>query len=129
MTGPGGAARAAELRMVDACTIGRPGAEDVTDPETGVVTEGSTPVYAGKCKVQQARTQATNPVSAGHDFTVQGAEVHVPLGTGPVTVNDVVTITAAKYNPALVGKVYRVVEIPGQTIASALRLGVEEVTG
>ena len=115
--------------MVDACTIGRPGSEDVTDPETGVVTEASTPVYVGKCELKEARTQVTNPLSAGHDFTVQGAQLKVPIGTGPVKVNDVITMTAAKYNQANVGKVFRVLEIPAQTIASALRLGVEEVTG
>ena len=117
----------AESLMFDECDISAPGAQ-VTDPETGEVTNTATPVYLGKCKFQQTQSQAANPQAGGHQFTVQGTQLHLPVSVGPVAVGQVVRCTNSKFNPALVGNVYRVVEIFEKSMSTAQRLRVEEVT-
>lgn len=42
---------AAELGMVDACTIRRRNPGGTTDPDTGYPTQAYTQLYAGKCRV------------------------------------------------------------------------------
>lgn len=118
---------AAERLMVDECDVSTPGAA-VTDPATGVVTNTGTPVYTGACKFQQTQSQAANPEAGGHQFTVQGTQLHLPVGVGPVAVGDVVRCTRSKFNPALVGNLYRVVEVFEKSFSTAQRLRVEEVT-
>lgn len=118
---------AAERRMRDICIIERPG-ELVTDPETGVVTPGYTPVYSGPCKIQQTIAQSATPQAGEHQFTVQDSALHIPVGAGPVAVDDVATITAAAMNPALLGNVYRVSETFEKSQPTAQRLRIEEVT-
>jgi hypothetical protein len=44
---------AAELGMVDACTIQRPSGSGTTNPVTGVPSQTYTTLYTGKCRVQQ----------------------------------------------------------------------------
>lgn len=119
---------AAEALMVDACELSTPG-EQVTDPDTGVVSNTATPVYSGKCKFQQTQSQASSPEAGGHQFTVQETQLHVPVGVGPVAVGQTARCTAARYNPALVGNVYRVVEVFEKSFMTAQRVRVEEVTG
>jgi len=101
--------REAEALMVDTCTIERPG-EPVTDAD-GNVTTGTTPVYSGKCKVQQTISQASNPTAGGHQFTVLDSRVDVPVSAGPIAVDDVVTLTGSVLDPQLAGSVFRVVEL------------------
>jgi hypothetical protein len=116
----------AESLMVDACTVGRPG-DPVTDPNTGVVTAPLTPLYAGKAKVQTWQAQESNPEAGGATFTVQRYAVHVPVGSFSPEVGDVVTITAAALDANLVGRKYRVVALLHKSMATAYRLGVEEM--
>ncbi|MEV7606115.1 DUF6093 family protein [Paenarthrobacter sp. NPDC089322] len=117
---------AAESLMLDACTITRPG-EPITDPDTGVVTNGSTLVYAGRCKVQSKDSSVSSPEAGGHSFTVVSRQVHVPAESADVRDDDVVTITAAR-TPQLVGKVYRVDGFTPDSFDTAFRLPVREVT-
>lgn len=117
----------AEALMVDTCIIDRPG-EPVTDPETGAVTPSYTPVYEGKCKVQLTASQAASPEAGGAVFTVQRGRVDLPVGAGPIETGDRARITAARFNPALVGNVYRVTELFEKTWPTAQRIPVEELT-
>lgn len=112
--------------MLDACTVHRLG-DPVTDPETGNVTPGSTPVYAGPCKVQQTISQASNPSAGGHSFTVQDSRVDFPVAAGPLLVNDVVTVTSSALDPQLVGRQMRVAELFHKSFATAQRTRVNEV--
>lgn len=118
--------REAEALMLDSCTVGRPGAP-VTDPETGVVSPSTVPVYAGPCKVQQTISQGSTPTAGGHQFTVQDSRADFPVSAGPFAVDDVVTVTAAVLDPQLVGRVFRVVELFHKSFATAQRCRVEEV--
>jgi hypothetical protein len=112
--------------MLDQCTIARPG-ESVTDPDTGVVTNGSTLVYSGRCKVQSKDSATSSPEAGGHSFTVVSRQVHIPAESADVRDDDVVTITAARA-PQLVGKVYRVDGFTPDSYDTAFRLPVKEVT-
>lgn len=117
---------AAESLMLDSCTVTRPG-DPVTDPESGAVTPGSTPVYAGPCKVQQTIAQSSNPTAGGHAFTVQDSRVDFPVSAGPLKVNDTVTLTVSVLDPQMSGSVFRVVELFHKSMATAQRTRVELV--
>jgi len=112
--------------MLDQCAITRPGAP-VTDPDTGVVTNTSTTVYSGRCKVQSKDAVAASPEAGGHSFTVVSRQVHVPAGSADVRDDDVITITAAQLSQ-LVGKVYRVDGFTPDSFDTAFRLPVKEIT-
>ena len=117
---------AAESLMLDACTVTRPG-EPVTDPDTGVVTNVSVLVYAGRCKVQSKDSATSSPEAGGHSFTVVSRQIHIPAGSADVHDGDVITITAATL-PQLVGKVYRVDGFTPDSYDTAFRLPVKEIT-
>lgn len=118
--------REAEALMQDACTVQRPGPA-VTDPVTGNVAPSLTPVYTGRCKVQQTIAQSSSPTAGGHAFTIQDSRVDFPVSAGPLAVDDVVTVTASVLDPQLVGTVFRVVELFHKSMATAQRTRVETV--
>lgn len=117
---------AAESLMLDACTITRPG-EVVTDPNTGDVTNTSTEVYSGKCKVQSKDSATASPEAGEASFTVVSRQVHIPANAADVRDGDVVTITAARLNAFTVGKQYRVSGFTPDTFDTAARLPVKEI--
>ena len=117
---------AAEALMVDACEVHRPGPQ-VTDYFTGQVTTSTVLVYSGPCKLQQTISQASNPSSGGHAYTVQDIRWDTPVSAGPFLVDDVVTVTAAVLDPQLAGRVYRVSELFHKSGATAQRVRVEEI--
>lgn len=116
----------AESLMLDTCTITRPG-EPVTDPDTGDVTNPSTPVYTGKCKVQSKDSATANPEAGEATFTVVSRQVHIPANAADVQDGDVVTITASRLNLFTVGKQYRVSGFTPDTFDTAARLPVKEI--
>ena len=118
--------REAESLMVDACEVHRLGPQ-VTDYFTGQVTNTRTLVYSGACKLQQTISQASNPSSGGHAFTVQDVRWDTPVTAGPFLVDDEVTVTAAGLDAQLVGRVYRVSELFHKSGATAQRVRVEEI--
>jgi hypothetical protein len=124
----GDARRAAEALMVDAVSVSRRGGGTVDDL-TGAVTGGTTSIYAGKAKIQQA-TAMGQRVDAGEVSTVLlRLEVHLPIvGSEQVARGDVVTVTAATHDTALVGRTFVVHDLAFKTFATARRLGVEEAT-
>ena len=117
---------AAESLMVDECTITRPG-DPVTDPDTGDVTNTTTEVYAGKCKVQSKDSATANPEAGGAVFTVVSRQVHIPANAADVVDGDVVTITASLLNAFTVGKQYRVAGFTPDSFDTAFRLPVKEI--
>lgn len=118
--------RAAEALMVDTCRIERPGAS-VTDPETGVVSPSYTLVYEGPCKVQQTLAQSSTVESGGAVYTVQDTRLDIPVGAGPIDIDDRVTMLTGVYDPALLGSVYRVTELFKASLKTAQRSRVEEL--
>lgn len=118
--------RAAEALMVDSCTVRRVSGTS-TNTTTGAVTPTYSTVYTGKCKVQQGGAQAGTPEAGDHAFTVQGLQLHLPVGAGPVAVGDVVTVTASAHDAQLVNRQFRVTAEHHKTWATAQRIPIEEV--
>lgn len=118
----------AESLMLDSCRIERPGAL-ATDPNTGVVSPTHTLVYEGSCKVQATISQSSSPEAGERQYTVQDYRVDIPVGAGPLEIDDRVTITDSQLDPMLVGQVFRVIELFNKSFATAQRCRVEVVTG
>lgn len=118
---------AAEALMIDTCLVERSIGE-VTDPVTGVVTDGWETVYEGACKVQGRTAQATVPEAGGHAFTVEQLMIHLPV-SAQSRLDDRVTIQSAAMDPDLVGAMFRLTELARGTYRTADRWNVELVTG
>ena len=117
----------AESLMIDTCTITRPG-DSVTDPDSGVVTPGTTPVYSGKCKVQSKDSATSTPEAGEAVFVVVSRQIHIPVGAADVRNDDVVTVTASVLNPFGVGRRYRVEGFTPDSYDTAARIPVKEIT-
>ncbi|MCU1488288.1 MAG: hypothetical protein JWN67_5034 [Actinomycetia bacterium] len=115
--------------MFDTCTITRHGARPSFNATTGVTTPAArTSVYSGRCKVQSRTLVSSTSEVGGQLVGVQVLEVHVPISVDDVQVDDVVAITAAELDTALVGRSYRVTAVPAKSFATARRLRCEETT-
>ena len=123
--------RRAEALMVDQCVITRQsGPPGPIDPDTGLREPPPTEtVYSGRCKVQTYEPHESKPESGGHVFTVQRYYVHIPVGAGPLKVDDRVEVTVSQIAPHLVGRRYRVAGLHHKSMSTAQRLLVDEVTG
>lgn len=124
----------AESIMVDTCVVTRPGVGTVTfDNTDGQYTYPvRVTVYAGKCRIQVTSliANSSSPQSGERQTTIQGSELQLPVaGTDTVSVNDVIEITAAPNDAALVGRKFTVVARHEKTQATSRRLRVEEATG
>ena len=120
---------AAESLMLDTCTITRRGGERTWDEESGTYTDAEpTTVYEGRCKVQ-TRNVSVSEVDAGErEVGVLAWEVHLPVvGSEGVRRGDTVTVTAAVFDAALVGRVFTVSGPHVGTAKTARRLPVEAV--
>jgi hypothetical protein len=115
-----------ESLMLDACTVGRPGAV-ATDPDSGAVTRPLTPIYAGKCRLRQVASQPRESVAGEHEHTVQETRWDTPVGSGPFAIGDIVTMTEAALDAQLIGRTYRVTGLFNQSAATAQRCKVEEI--
>jgi hypothetical protein len=116
--------------MVDAITFTRATGTTTFDETTGRETAGAaTTVYTGPCKVQRQRVAPADPEAGERTVTVEQVEVHVPVETTEVRIGDVGTITSAVFDPALVGRKFRVTGLFHKSWATARRLRCDEVTG
>lgn len=122
--------RAADL-MVDACAVTRAtGPPGPVDPETGEREPAPVEtVYAGRCKVQTYEPHEAARKSGEHVYIEQRYHLHLPVGTPRLQVGDTATITAAVYDPSLVGRVYRVAGTHHKSMSTAQRLLLDEITG
>jgi hypothetical protein len=121
---------AAELGMVDACTIRRADAGG-TDPDTGYPTGQTwTDLYAGKCRVQQAQAQAQTEDVGEDRLLLLRLEVQLPVvGTEGLQVGDEITMTAAAHDADLVGRVFLVHDLAHATEKTSRRVQCLEKTG
>lgn len=117
--------RAAERQMIDSCTIARPG-PSVEDPVTGIPAPSSTPVYSGRCKVQNLDPQEAALLTGGAVVVSQRYRVDIPVGAYSPAVGDVVTIVATVLDPNMVGRGYRVLAPMHKTAATAYRMAVTD---
>ena len=118
---------AAEAGMVDACIIRRITGQ-VTDPDTGEVTNTYTTIYEGKCRLQQQGQQA-RPEQAGEAYLLMlRRELQLPMSVTGLRTEDEVTMTASAHDPDLPGRVFLIRDLFGKTEATSRRVTVEEAT-
>lgn len=115
----------AESLMVDACRVERQrvdGNGDPVydlDPETLAEVPVFDEVHAGRCRVQRREVTATpEQVAGGFEFGVASVEVQLPIGVAAPARGDRVTVTAATFDPSLVGSQVVVVAVPVKTHAT-----------
>jgi hypothetical protein len=84
----------AEAAMASSCTITRPGS-DVTDPDTGEVTNSGTQVYSGKCRIRPAQAWGRMAIVAGETVTPDTFQVSVPFAVTGIRRGDLVTVDAS----------------------------------
>lgn len=116
--------------MLDTCTITGPSTRTgPVDPETGErqLVPGAHR-YTGRCKVQTYEAHESTPQSGEHYYTVQRYYVHVPVGAGPVFVNDEVTVDSLVLDPSTVQRRFRIAGLLHKSLATAQRLLVDEIT-
>lgn len=117
---------AAEQQMLDVCIIEHPTGH-TTNATTGAVTETSSLVYNGPCKVNRASAPAPQDVAEAH-LAVLSPTVHVPMSVVGVVEGDRVTVVLCRLDPELTGKVFRVRGPMHNTYQTARRLECTEVT-
>lgn len=125
----------AESMMQDRCVVERVTAGTVLDEVTGEYTPVTVRVYPvgvaadGPCQFKAANTAVRDVEAAGQLLVEQSATLKLPVaGSEVVREGDVVTITASRFDPQLVGVRVRVAGSHHQTFATARRFPVEEMS-
>lgn len=115
--------------MVDACVIVRVTGTE-TDRETGVVTETTAQIYAGKCEVKDSGAFTREATPTPDDLTLmRNRTLKLPMvGSEGIEEKDRVTITSCLHDADMVGRVFVVRNDFTASHATARRLGVEEAT-
>ena len=116
---------AAERLMVDTCMIRRRTGE--TTGSGGVVTPTYSPVYSGKCRMQQPTATAGVEDVGEASLLMVRFELQLPMSVTGVQADDEVRITAS-VDADLVGRDFLVRGLAHKTHATARRLQVEEST-
>lgn len=118
----------AEEGMEDACTIRRRAGAPTVDDNTGDDSSTWSDLYAGKCRIQQ-RTGQAQEQTPGEDYQLLlRLEVQLPLSVTGLAVGDEITITAAAYDPDLVGEVFLVRDLFAKTHPTSRRVGASRRT-
>jgi hypothetical protein len=120
---------AAEAAMTDTCTVKRVTGQTFNE-ETGQHTPTFLTVYSGKCRVRAPGFHASSPTTgqATTKIVIGRVVVWLPVSTSAgVKVDDDITITAAAFDGALTGRVFRVSEQYGQSHSSSRRFVCTEV--
>lgn len=119
---------AAEAGMTDMCVVIEsvaPGEWDEEINDYGPAQEVFS--YEGPCKVKAEGTQPALTESAGRPVVTVEPEIHFPVMTSAgIETGQVVRITSARYDPALVGREFTVSGLSASSQATARRLRVKE---
>lgn len=113
--------RRANWLMTDMCVIDRPTGSMNWNPATKRDEPTMERVYEGKCRLKQTTMYGASQTVAGHTYTVQQTELHIPYGSYDARVDDVATVTGHRYG-------FRVRGLINLTHATAQRLLVDAVT-
>ena len=120
------------LTMPDTCTVTRPGVQSTDrDPVTGAMMPvADTPVYSGKCAVEELRVQNPSPTSVASDFPVSMiATLKLPAMGPLVVIGDRVTLFTAPDHPQDAGLVFRVTSFNPKSQAKARLFQMQSVIG
>lgn len=123
--------RAAERLMDDRATIVRPsGPPGAPDPVTGVVTTPTTPlVTAYPCRLRSFEPFEAKAEVGAQQVTTQRTALRLPVSVTYIPEpGDIVTITVSRHDPSIVGRIFRVANKPTNSLSTAFRVYVDEVT-
>lgn len=114
--------------MVDTCTIVRV-TGTTTNSTTGVVTETTSQVYSGPCRVQERGGYPRDMNTAPDQPQLALArELQLPVATSTsVNAGDRCTMATCANDAALVGRVMWLRAAPAKTDATARRFHLEEI--
>lgn len=119
---------AAEEGMTDACVVIErvaPGEWDEETNDYGPAEEVFS--YEGPCKIKADGTQPALTESAGRPVVTIEPEIHFPvLTSGDIKTGQVVRVTDARYDPALIGREFIISGLSAASQATARRLRVKE---
>jgi hypothetical protein len=113
--------------MLDTCTVTRLTGSS-TDPETGIVTPTTSAIYTGRCRIRQAVVMDRPLTSGEAQRYIQHSILSVPTTAALLLTDDLVTVTASALTPVLVGRLWHVRALSGDTNSSASRYELAEVT-
>lgn len=119
---------AAEALMVDECVV-EAVTGSTTDLETGEVVDTVEQVYAGRCRVQQAVSSASDQRAGEADVLMLARVLQLPvLASAGVRAGQRVRLTACRHDPDLIDRLFVVRAEFAKSHATARRLGIEEAT-
>ncbi|GMA26196.1 hypothetical protein GCM10025864_39550 [Luteimicrobium album] len=116
----------AEALMIDTCTVRRI-VGSTEDPTTGAPVDTYEDVYQGKAKRQSEAQYEVTPDIGEAVFTVQRYLAHFPVGAFLPNVGDVIEWTACPEDPLRAGTKDRIVGRFNKSLATAMRVYVEQV--
>ena len=93
------------------CTITRatPG---TFNPATGAITPGTpTTIYTGVCLVRPNAWEGSDTQVGQQEVRYRGARLKLPPDTA-VEKDDIVVVTASQHDPELVGRSFRITDVP-----------------
>lgn len=115
----------AESLMFDKCVARRITGETTDDDGRVTPTYDPTPVYSGACAITGDRPYEQARETGGATTTVQRYLLKVPATAGPFDEGVVVEITESRFQPHLVGNVYRIAGRDERTAQTSQRMYVE----
>lgn len=98
-------------QFLSACTIVRDNGAPTFDPNTGSYTQPTTTVYMGTCQIRPAERIGSDIQTGEREANVFDYEARLPVDTA-VAVGDTLTVTASTYDAGMVGKVFRISDLP-----------------
>jgi hypothetical protein len=116
-----------ESQMTSTCSIAPPGAEPVTDPDTGEVTfPPGVAVYTGKCRVRPMGTQSQTVEAGSAELFEFDYQVSVPFAAVGIREHMLLTIDSSP-DPDAAGLVLEIQQVARGEHITARRLLCNEV--
>ena len=112
----------------DTATVTRPGEGGTLNPVTGVWTPAATTVvYSGPCLIRGFAWEGTDVQYGDQEVRLRRARAKFPVNT-PIRLDDVVVPTASTYDSGMVGKSFRVTDVPNDGWQISRWTIIEEIT-
>ena len=118
----------AESRMDDLIKTVRAGGK-VWDEDAGEWVTAGVVVYEGKARIKRSNVVSVDADAGSQLTTVDRLQVHVPVGSPPFLLNDLIEVVTSATRPEQVGRRYTVASLFDGSQTTALRYSVEVADG
>lgn len=119
----------AEANMADLCTVESVVEGAFNDANGQRDPDVRTLLHSGRCRIQVRQRNPDTPTSGEHRYVVNSVEIQMPVATPNVPADAELTITASKFDPQNVGRVFTVIAGLRKSQATVYRIHVSEVAG